>query len=80
MEQQHVDLILMDIRMPIMDGLEATSRIKQRQDWATIPIIAVTASVMDNDLDRISQNEFSGYIMKPVQMWELYDILNNSLK
>lgn len=79
MEQQHIDLVLMDIRMPIMDGFEATTRIKQQQRWANIPIIAVTASVMNNDLDRISQNEFNGYIMKPVQMWELYDILGNIL-
>lgn len=80
MEQHKVDLVLMDIRMPIMDGLEATELIKNRPAWASIPIIAVTASVMDNDLNRISRNEFSGYIMKPVQMWELYDILNNILK
>jgi CheY-like chemotaxis protein len=78
-EKNSVDLILMDIRMPIMDGFEATERIKQNPSFAHIPIIAVTASVMDSDLDRITQKSFNGYIMKPVQMWELYDILNNIL-
>ncbi len=76
---QSVDIILMDIRMPVMDGFEAAMYIRAQKPWENIPIIAVTASVMGNDFDRITEMKFEGYIMKPIQMWELYEILNKYL-
>lgn len=58
------DVILMDINMPIMDGYEATHRI--RQISTTVPVIAVTAYAFSSDKTRIMENGFNSYISKPV--------------
>ncbi len=62
-KQQTFDLILMDLRMPEMDGYEATSIIKTQTDT---PVIALTASVMKDEHDRLKSNDFQGYLQKPV--------------
>ncbi len=66
---QHVDLVLMDIRMPELDGYRATRQIKERHD---IPVIALTASIMPAELERINEHRFDGYLRKPVSRQELY--------
>ena len=60
------DVILMDIQMPGLDGLEATRRLRADRRTAGIPIIAVTASVMDRDRDQTLQAGCDGHIAKPV--------------
>jgi len=60
------DLILMDMKMPIMDGYETTKRIKSFPRFARIPVIALTASAMDTDRNRIRQAGCEAYIPKPV--------------
>lgn len=60
------DLVLMDIRMPIMGGYEATEVLKNNPDFAAIPIIALTASTMTSEIERVTKL-FDGYIRKPVQ-------------
>ncbi len=60
------DLILMDIKMPVMDGYETTEIIKSVPRFAQIPVIALTASIMDTDRDRIRKSGCDGYIPKPV--------------
>lgn len=60
------DLILMDINMPLMDGYEATRRIRQVSD--KVPIIAVTAYAFSSDRTRIMENGFSSYVSKPVNI------------
>lgn len=72
-----IDLILMDIRMPILDGYSATRMIKESFD---IPIIALTASIMLDDLTRIKEQRFDGYLRKPVSKNELYNELAKHLK
>lgn len=72
-----IDLILMDIRMPILDGYSATRMIKESFD---IPIIALTASIMLEDLTRIKEQRFDGYLRKPVSKNELYNELVKYLK
>jgi len=59
----HPDLILMDIRMPNMDGYEAAQKIKEIRN---VPIIALTASVMKDEYDQVKSTNFDGYLRKPV--------------
>lgn len=58
-----IDLILMDIRMPVMDGYQAAERIKA---FSQVPIIALTASVMQDEYERAKSIHFDGYLRKPV--------------
>lgn len=71
----HPDIILMDIKMPVMDGYQATAAI--REISADIPIIAVTAYAFNNDKEKILDSSFSGFIAKPVREKELMDTIND---
>lgn len=76
----NVDLILMDLRMPVMDGYEATNIIKNNPKLKNIPLIALTASVMGKDLEKVSQFGFDGYLRKPVILDDLIEELAKYLK
>ena len=67
---QHPDLILMDIQLPGMDGLEATLQLKRHPATATIPVIALTALAMKGDEARILAAGCDGYIAKPLRYQE----------
>jgi two-component system sensor histidine kinase EvgS len=71
-KQKKYDLILMDIRMPVMDGYQAAKEIKA---FTNVPIIALTASVMSNDFERSRSNNFDGYLRKPVHKAKLFSEL-----
>ncbi|WP_438970648.1 transporter substrate-binding domain-containing protein [Methylophaga sp.] len=73
-----VDLVLMDLRMPVMDGYQAAAKIKQFSPDMTI--IALTASVMKDEFDRLKSEHFDDYIRKPVKKQELFAKLANYLK
>ena len=62
------DLILMDIQLPEISGLEVTKRIKQEDDLKNIPIIAVTAFAMKDDEQKILQAGCEAYISKPISI------------
>ena len=64
--QTHPDLVVMDLQMPVMDGYEATARLKADPALAHIPIVAVTAYAMVGDQERILQRGFDGYLTKPI--------------
>jgi CheY-like chemotaxis protein len=64
--EREPDLILLDIRMPKMDGYEVAARLKQAGLKAT-KVVAVTASAMVGDRERISAAGFDGYIQKPIE-------------
>ncbi len=68
--EQHPELILMDIQLPGMDGLEATGLLKQGPDTSTIPVIALTALAMKGDEERIRAAGCDGYIAKPMRYQE----------
>ncbi|MCK2147892.1 hybrid sensor histidine kinase/response regulator [Marinobacter alexandrii] len=70
------DLILMDCQMPIMDGYEATRRIRQNSDWQQVPIIAVTANVMQGDRDDCITAGMNDYVTKPYKREELRAAIN----
>ncbi|MCL4472988.1 MAG: response regulator [Actinobacteria bacterium] len=65
------DVILMDIQLPGMDGLEATRRLKGKESTASIPILAITAHAMRGDEERILAAGCEGYISKPINTREL---------
>jgi polar amino acid transport system substrate-binding protein/two-component system sensor histidine kinase EvgS len=67
--KEHVDLVLMDIRMPVMDGYEASKKIK---DIKNTPIVALTASVMEGEHSQEKKKNFDGFLHKPVLKRELY--------
>jgi CheY-like chemotaxis protein len=73
------DLILMDVQMPILDGLNATARIREleNQSGHRIPIVAMTARAMKGDRDRCLAAGMDEYISKPVRRTELYQVLHN---
>jgi two-component system cell cycle response regulator DivK len=73
------DLILMDIQLPGMDGLEATSLLKQDEVTQNIPVIALTALVMKGDEERIRAAGCDGYIAKPMRYREFLKTVANHL-
>jgi len=75
----HPDLILMDLRMPIMNGYDAAIAIKADESISQIPVIAFTASIMQSEEDEVKRN-FDGYIRKPIQKYELVNELKRHLK
>ena len=73
----HYDAILMDVRMPVMDGLTATREIRalERPDARTVPIIAMTANVFDEDVQNSLQAGMNAHLSKPVEPEHLYDTM-----
>lgn len=71
------DLILMDIQMPVMDGLEATKQIRQSQhpDAAKIPIIAMTANAFDEDMKKSVESGMNGHLSKPLDIGKLFETI-----
>lgn len=76
-EEFYYDAILMDIRMPVMDGFEATRRIRtmNRADSRSIPIIAMTANAFDDDFRQSLESGMNGHLSKPVNLGEMYHML-----
>lgn len=75
-----IDLIFMDLRMPVMNGYEAASIIKNDKKLKKIPLIALTASVMEKDLKKVSKYGFDAYLRKPVILDDLIEEISNFLK
>jgi len=76
-DHTEIDLILMDIKMPEKNGLEATREIKQMKN--DIPIIALTAYAMANDREMSLEAGCDDYISKPVRRNRIYSVLSNFL-
>jgi two-component system cell cycle response regulator DivK len=68
LENNKIDLILMDINMPDMDGYTLTAKIKSIQNFSKTPIIAVTANVMRGDREKSLEAGCDGYIQKPIDI------------
>ncbi|CAG7856284.1 partial two-component system, NarL family, sensor histidine kinase EvgS, partial [biofilm metagenome] len=75
-EQGNFDAVLMDIRMPVMDGYQAAEEIKA---FSKVPIIALTASVMQDEYERTKNVNFDGYLRKPVRKGDLMNELKRFL-
>jgi CheY-like chemotaxis protein len=72
----HVDLIFMDIQMPVMDGVEATKAIRAQDKGKSIPIIAMTANTMKQDIEHYLNIGMDGYLTKPFNKDSLNSLLN----
>ena len=78
----YYDLILMDIRMPVMDGYEAARTIRElpRKDATEIPIIAMTANAFEEDKKRALENGMNAHIAKPLDISVLLSTLDEVIK
>jgi signal transduction histidine kinase/DNA-binding response OmpR family regulator/CHASE3 domain sensor protein len=74
-EVEDIDLVLMDVMMPEMDGFEATSLIRQDPRWRKLPIIAVTAKAMKDDQERCLQAGANDYLAKPIDLDRLFSLI-----
>ena len=81
-EEGYYDAILMDLRMPVMDGLEATRRIRalSREDARTVPIIALTANSFETDVKESLSAGMNAHLGKPADAETLYDTLKEFIR
>ena len=76
LEENEYDLILMDIQLPVIDGLEATKLIRKNNKCKEIPIIAISAYAMEENIEKIYEAGVSDYISKPINRKELISKIN----
>lgn len=73
--REHPDLILMDLDLPILDGIAATQRIRQQSEMTEVPIIAVTAYPMSYTRVKAFAKGCNGYMAKPIDLTELQELI-----
>jgi two-component system, cell cycle response regulator DivK len=78
-EKERPNLVLMDVNLPDIDGLEATTRLKSQPQNAGIPVIALTANAMHGDRERCIQAGCNGYVPKPITKNELLNTVAHFL-
>ncbi|MFJ4143130.1 response regulator [Pseudomonas sp. NPDC089734] len=74
-EVEDIDLVLMDVMMPEMDGYEATIEIRKDPRWRKLPIIAITAKAMKDDQERCLQAGSNDYLAKPIDLDRLFSLI-----
>jgi signal transduction histidine kinase/CheY-like chemotaxis protein/CHASE3 domain sensor protein len=72
---QAIDLVLMDVMMPVMDGLTATRAIRKKPEWKTLPVITLTAKAMPDDQQRCIEAGASDYMAKPLDVEKLLSLV-----
>jgi two-component system cell cycle response regulator DivK len=77
--EHHPDLILMDIQLPEISGLEVTKWLKEDDELASIPVVAVTAFAMKGDEERIREGGCEAYISKPISVAHFLDTIRKLL-
>ena len=78
--ERRPDLILMDIQLPGMNGIEVIGVLRADPATAAIPVVAVTASVMPQDRNKITEAGFNAYVGKPINLKEFLDTVRNMLE
>ena len=78
-DREHPDLILMDLDLPILDGIAATQRIRQQQHMESVPIVAVTAYPLSYSRVKAFAKGCNEYMPKPIDMSELARVVNRYL-
>jgi CheY-like chemotaxis protein len=74
-EALSIDLVLMDVMMPVMDGLTATREIRRRSEWRKLPIITLTAKAMPDDQQRCIEAGANDYMAKPLDVEKLLSLV-----
>jgi len=75
LDKTPVDLVLMDVQMPVMDGYEATRRLREQDRFKDLPIIAMTAHAMVEDIERSRDVGMNGHVAKPFDPEDLFKVL-----
>ena len=79
-EREHPDLVLMDIQLPDIDGIEALGRIRKDVSLDAIPVLAVSASVMPDDQQKIISSGFDAFITKPINLKQFVETVQRFLQ
>ena len=79
-KERKPDLVLMDIQLPGINGIEAHAQLRADPATASIPVIAVTASVMEGDRRKITEAGFDAYVGKPISLKEFLDAVKRALE
>ena len=79
-EQQQPDLVLMDIQLPDIDGIEALGRIRADRSLDGVPVLAVSASVMPDDQQKIISSGFDAFITKPINLKQFVETVQRFLQ
>ncbi|NLA48097.1 MAG: response regulator, partial [Bacteroidales bacterium] len=82
LDNEDFDLILMDLHMPVMDGIEATQAIRSSKDprIRDIPIVALTAAIMSENHDRLDQLNINDYVLKPFKPHDLFERIKKHIR
>jgi len=79
LNEQSFDLAIVDIAMPDMDGITLLKKIREHQAYQTLPIIMLTASVLDEDRVSARAAGATDFLTKPISSWELLDVVERQL-
>lgn len=79
LEQHHVDLVVLDLMMPVMDGIEACRAIREREEWKNLPVIMLTARAQSNDVELGFGIGATDYVAKPFSPRELLSRVRGTL-
>lgn len=74
------DIILMDIQLPGIDGIEALHRLKENQSTQDIPVIAITASALTSDIQKAQKEDFYAYLTKPINIERMLSVIQEAIE
>ena len=72
LDQRSFDLVFLDLRMPVMDGIICIQHIRRHAQWQHLPVIVLTASAMREQLEEMMQYDFNAYLRKPVSRFDIF--------